>query len=207
MKNNNIRVLTPAQKKILDLIKQHLLNEGYAPTIRELACELNFSSPRAAAYHLDQLAKKGYIKKTSDGARNIALADQIDSKKTFFVPLAGWSAGGKPLYAEENIIDWIAISPKFIKEDSDVFLLRVKGSSMSPKIEHNDIVIVKRQLVAQSGDIVVALVGNETTIKKYLPRHGQIVLQPINPEYEPILVKPNRLRIQGKVIGVMKKIS
>ncbi len=200
-------VLTPAQKQVLDLIKESLETEGYAPTIREMAQKLGFKSPRAVAYHLEQLEEKGYIKKTSDGARNIALVYERKGEKSLFVPLVGWSAGGRPIYAEENIIDWIAVSPRFIKEDSDIFLLRVRGNSMAPKIEHNDIVVVKRQLTAQPGDIVVALIGSETTIKKYLPKRGQIVLQPLNPEYEPMVVKPSRIRIQGVVKGVMKQIK
>jgi len=197
--------LTPQQKKILDLIKQQLQNHGFAPTIREMAQELGFKSPRAIAYHLEQLTKKGFIRKTTDGSRNIALS--LDKKGiSFFVPLVGWSAGGKPIYAEENIIDWIAISPQFIKPDSDIFLLRVKGNSMSPQIEHNDIVVVRRQLTAKPGEIVVAFIEDGTTIKKYLPKAGQIILQPLNPKYEPIIVKPSKLRIQGKVVGVMKQI-
>jgi len=197
--------LTPAQKKVLDALREYIHSFGYAPTIRELAQELGFRSPRAVAYHLEQLQKKGFIRKTSDGARNIALAEGVE-KKTFFVPLVGWSAGGKPIYAEENIIDWVAISPQFIKEDSDIYLLRVRGNSMAPKIEHNDVVVVKRQLTANPGDIIVALIGEETTIKKYLPKKGQIVLQPLNPEYEPIVVSPSQLKIQGVVKGVIKKI-
>lgn len=205
MKGNH--VLTPAQKQVLDLIKESLDSEGYAPTIREMAEELGFKSPRAVAYHLEQLEKKGYIKKTADGSRNIALLYEEKDSKSLFVPLVGWSAGGKPIYAEENIIDWIAVSPSFIKEDADIFLLRVKGNSMAPKIEHNDIVVVKRQLTARPGEIVVAMIGSETTIKKYLPKRGQIVLQPLNPEFEPIVVKPSRLKIQGIVKGVMKQIK
>jgi len=207
MKKLTSHVLTPSQKKVLDLIKLCLKNEGYAPTVREMALELGFKSPRAIAYHLEQLVHKGYIKKTDDGSRNIALQNIENQNKSFFVPLVGWSAGGRPIYAEENIIDWIAISPQFVKQDSDIFLLSVQGNSMSPKIENGDMVIVKRQLVAQPGEIIVALIGDETTIKKYLPQQGQIVLQPTNPEYEPLVVKPNRLRIQGIVRGVMKKLK
>jgi len=207
LENTLLISLTPPQKKILDLIKTYLKTEGYAPTVREIAEELGYKSPRAVSYHLEKLEKKGLIKKTSDGSRNIAIKNIKDKKESFFAPLVGWSAGGKPLYAEENIIDWITIPSEFIKEEADVFLLRVKGNSMAPKIEHNDIVIVKKQLVAQPGNIVLALIGNETTIKKYIPRQGQIVLQPINPAFEPIIVKPNRLKIQGVVKGVLKKIA
>jgi len=199
--------LTPAQKKILDYIRDYIGSEGFAPTIREMGDSLGFKSPRAAAYHVEQLQKKGYLKKTTDGSRNLALKfDDTSKKSTTFVPLMGWSAGGLPIYAEENILDWIALPPQFIKEEADVFLLRVKGNSMAPKIEHNDMVIIKRQLTADPGEIIAALIGDETTIKKYLPKRGQIVLQPINPDFEPIIVKPNQLRIQGIVKGVMKTI-
>lgn len=200
-------VLTPAQKKILDFIRDYIGSEGFAPTIREMGNSLGFKSPRAVAYHIEQLQKKGYIQKTTDGSRNIALKFD-DSKKgsTTFIPLMGWSAGGSPIYAEENILDWVALPPQFIKEEADIFLLRVKGNSMAPKIEHNDMVIIKRQLTADPGDIIAALISDETTIKKYLPKKGQIVLQPINPDYEPIIVKPNELKIQGIIKGVMKTI-
>jgi repressor LexA len=207
MKEKQTYVLTPAQKKILDYLRDYIRSVGFAPTIREMGDNLGFKSPRAVAYHVEQLQKKGFIKKTTDGSRNIALKFD-DSKKgsTIFVPLMGWSAGGMPIYAEENILDWIALPPQFIKEEADVFLLRVKGNSMAPKIEHNDMVIIKRQLTADPGDIIAALIDDDTTIKKYLPKRGQIVLQPINPDYEPIIVKPNQLRIQGVIKGVMKTI-
>jgi repressor LexA len=207
MNKNQNYVLTPAQKNILDYLRDYIHSEGFAPTVREMGDSLGFKSPRAAAYHLEQLQKKGFIKKTTDGSRNIALVITENNKnKTIFVPLVGWSAGGAPIYAEENILDWVALPPQFIKEEADVFLLRVKGNSMAPKIEHNDMVIIKRQLTADPGDIIAALIGDETTIKKYLPKRGQIVLQPINPDYEPIIVKPNQLKIQGVVKGVMKTI-
>ncbi|MDD3773824.1 MAG: transcriptional repressor LexA [Patescibacteria group bacterium] len=207
MKNKPTYVLTPAQKKILDFLRDFIGSEGFAPTVREMGDNLGFKSPRAVAYHLEQLQKKGFIKKTSDGSRNIALKfDGSKKEATTFVPLMGWSAGGMPIYAEENILDWVALPPQFIKEEADVFLLRVKGNSMAPKIEHNDMVIIKRQLTADPGEIIAALIGDETTIKKYLPKRGQIVLQPINPDYEPIIVKPNQLRIQGIIKGVMKTI-
>jgi len=208
MPKSNEYVLTPKQKMILDFLKEYINTEGYAPTVREMGDILGFKSPRAVAYHLEKLQEKGYIKKTADGSRNIAIQIADKNKiKSFFVPLVGWSAGGMPIFAEENILDWIALPPQFIKEEADVFLLRVKGNSMAPKIEHNDMAIIKRQLTADPGEIIVALIEDETTIKKYLPRRGQIVLQPINPEFEPIVVKPNQLRIQGVVKGVMKTVK
>jgi len=108
------------------------------------------------------------------------------------------------MVAEENILEWLPISSRFLREGQGVFLLKIKGNSMAPKIEDRDVVIVKNQHVAEPNDTIVALIGDETTVKKYLPREDHIVLQPTNPDYEPIIVFPEEVRIQGKVIGVIK---
>ena len=106
--------------------------------------------------------------------------------------------------AEENILDWIPISTRFLKQDANIYLLRVKGNSMAPRIEDGDIVIVKKQYTAEVGEAVVALIGDETTVKKYIPKEDHIVLQPENSEFEPLIVFPDELRIQGVVKGVLK---
>ncbi len=199
--------LTPPQKKLLKLIKRSIDVEGFAPTVRELLKELGVKSPRTISYHLDQLEKKGFIRRTSDSSRNIVLTTSKEGQpmpEIVRVPLVGWSTGGQPMVAEENILDWLPISSQFLKEGGGVFLLKVKGNSMSPKIEDRDIVIVKKQHIADPHDTVVALLGDETTIKKYLPREDHIVLQPTNPEHEPIIVFPEEVRIQGKIVGVIK---
>ena len=117
----------------------------------------------------------------------------------------GWTVAGEAIFSEQNILDWISISSRFIKSATDdIFLLKVRGDSMIPRIEDGDIVIVRKQYTADPGQIIVALIGSDTTIKKYLPRENHIILQPENPDHEPIVVNPDDLRIQGIVQGVMK---
>ncbi len=199
--------LTKQQEKILKLIKQSIEDEGYAPTVRELVRELGVKSPRTISYHLNKLEEEGFIRRTNESARNIVLTTDDEGEpmpELVKAPLVGWSTGGQPMLAEENILDWLPISSKFLKRGRDIFLLKIKGNSMSPRIENNDTVIVKKQLTADPQDTVVALIGDDTTVKKYLPREDHIVLQPTNPEHEPIICFPEELRIQGKVVGVIK---
>lgn len=199
--------LTGQQNKILQLIKQSIEDEGFAPTVRELVKELNVKSPRTISYHLNKLEENGFIRRTNESSRNIILTTDSQGRpmpEIVKVPLVGWSTGGLPMAAEENILDWLPISSKFLKHGTDIFLLKIKGNSMAPKIEDKDIVIVQKQHLAQPQDTIVALIGDETTVKKYLPREDHIVLQPTNPEYEPIIVFPEEVRIQGKVVGVIK---
>jgi len=202
------KVLNSNQKKILQLIHLALEESGQAPTVRELMIEVGAKSPRAISHHLEQLEKSGLIRRTGEAKRNIILTER-DSKNPFKdlikVPLVGWTAGGGAIFSEQNILDWVSISSRFLKTYADdVFLLKVRGESMSPKIEDGDIVIVQKRYTADSGQTIVALLGSDTTVKKYLPSREHIVLQPENPEYEPIVVAPDELRIQGIVQGVLK---
>ena len=203
-----MKTLNGKQKEILRIIKESFFSFGYAPTVRELAVAIGVKSPRAVSHHLDCLEKKGFLRRTKEDARNILLVVKDPSepvRDVIKVPLVGWTAGGDAILAEENILDWVPISTKFFKTGSDdIFLLKVKGDSMSPKIEDGDIIIVRKQYTANLGQTVVALLGSETTVKKYIPREDHIVLQPANLEYEPVVVFPDELRIQGVVQGVLK---
>ncbi len=202
------KVLNSNQKKILQLIRLALEESGQAPTVRELMVELEAKSPRTISHHLDQLEKSGFIRRTGEAKRNIILTER-DPKSSFKdlvkVPLVGWTAAGEAIFSEQNVLDWISISSRFLKTCSDdVFLLKVRGESMSPKIEDGDIVIVQKRYTADPGQTVVALLGSDTTVKKYLPRQDHIILQAENPDYEPIVAAPDELRIQGIVQGVLK---
>jgi repressor LexA len=203
-----MKTLTKKQNKILEIIKQTLKNEGEAPTVREIAREIRVKSPRAVSHHLEQLEKKGYIRRNTESSRNIVLAREQNGKPVgdvVKVPLCGWTAGGPSILSEENISDWLPISSRFLRQaGGDIFLLRVKGNSMAPKIEDGDMIIVKKQYTAEPGETVVALLGDETTVKKYVPHDDHIVLQPENAEHEPIIAFPDELRIQGVVRGVLK---
>ncbi len=202
------KVFNSNQKKILQLIRLALEESGQAPTVRELMLEIGAKSPRAISHHLDQLEKSGFIRRTGEAKRNIILT-QRDIKSHFKdlirVPLVGWTAAGEAIFSEQNVLDWVSISSRFLKTYSDdIFLLKVRGESMSPKIEDGDIVIVQKRYTADPGQTVVALLGSDTTVKKYLPHQDHIVLQAENPDYEPIVVAPDELRIQGIVQGVLK---
>lgn len=202
------KTLNSNQKRILELIRLALEEFGESPTVRELMAEIGAKSPRTISHHLDKLEKQGFIRRTGEAKRNIILTEK-DPKNTFKdlvkIPLVGWTSGGEAIFSEENVLDWVSISSRFLKTYSaDIFLLKVKGNSMAPKIEDGDVVIVKKQYTADSGQTIVALMGSDTTVKKYLPREDHIVLQPENPEHEPQVVFPDELRIQGIVQGVLK---
>ncbi len=202
------KVINSNQKRILELIRLALEEAGQSPTVRELVTEIGAKSPRTISHHLDKLEKLGFVRRTGEAKRNIILTEK-DPKNPFKdlvkIPLVGWTAGGEAIFSEENVLDWVSISSRFLKTYSaDIFLLKVKGNSMSPKIENGDVVIVKKQYTADSGQTIVALMGSDTTVKKYLPREDHIVLQPENPEHEPLVVFPDELRIQGVVQGVLK---
>jgi repressor LexA len=202
-----MRTLSKKQVKILEIIRRSNDEVGEAPTIREIAKAIGVKSPHAVSHHLGQLEKKGYIRRNAESSRNIILVTDKENSPIpdlVKVPLVGWSSGGVGILAEENILDWIPISTRFLKQDANIFLLRVKGSSMAPRIEDGDIVIVKKQYTAEPGETVVALLGDETTVKKYIPKVDHIVLQPENSEFEPIIVFPDELRIQGVIKGVLK---
>jgi repressor LexA len=202
-----VNKLVGKQKRILELITNALEGFGESPTVREIMLELKVKSPRTVSHHLNQLEKKGYLLRTGDAKRNIIITGKAQNplKNIVKVPLVGWTAGGTAIFAEENILDWIPVSARFFKLPTDeIFLLKVKGNSMSPNIEDGDVVIVKKQYTAETGETVVALLEDGTTVKKYLPREDHIVLQPTNPEHEPIVVFPDEIRIQGVVKGVLK---
>ena len=201
--------ISEKEKKILKAIEQTLANEGNAPTVRELAEVIDASSPHLVSHYLDQLENKGYIRRNSDFSRNIVLLADSKGEKSdpdiLKIPLVGWTAGGSAIWSEQNIEEWIPISRRLFRFGSnEIFLLKVKGNSMAPEIEDGDMIVVKKQYTADPGQKVVALLGNETTVKKYLPREDHILLQPSNPKYEPIVVFPDEVRIQGVVEGVLK---
>jgi repressor LexA len=200
--------LSEKQKTIFQIIKNTMENFGIAPTVRELMNEIGAKSPRTISHHLKSLEKKGFINRTGENKRNIIIVASDENNpmaNLIRVPLVGWTAGGEAIFSEENILEWIPISSRFFRLPSDeIFLLKVKGHSMAPKIENSDLIIVRKQYTAEVGQTIVALIGDQTTVKKYIPREDHIVLQPINPDYEPIVVFPDELRIQGIVQGILK---
>ena len=185
------------REKVLEFVRDYIDEHGFAPSIREIARAVGVRSTKAVKYHLDILVNEGLIKRTPRQARGLSTAHQPES-----LPLIGRIAAGSPLLAIENVEAQVSLS-RF----RDCFLLRVKGESMKDAgIMENDMVVVRPQSAAENGEIVAALIGNEATVKRFQQRRDQVVLEPENPEFEPIVIGPDRQDFQliGVVVGLLR---
>ncbi|MDD5659781.1 MAG: transcriptional repressor LexA [Actinomycetota bacterium] len=209
--------LTQKQSNVLKTVYEFIADNSYSPSVRNIAEILGFSSPKGVSDHLAVLEKKGYILKNSSarsirltekslwhlGVQNPSIKNNVD-----YLPLLGNIAAGKPIFAEENIQEYIPISSQITGNIKCQFLLTVRGDSMSgDNIIDGDMLIVKAQNTAENGEIVVALIeDDEAVVKRYYKREDEAVeLRSSNPLYEPIVIKGS-LWIQGKVIAVYRII-
>jgi len=184
------------------------MSHGSSPTIREIGKHMGISSTNGVRLHLTALIKKGYLKKQELIARGLELISTIKTEVKQ-VPLVGSVPAGLPIDAIENIEGEIALDATFAPR-GDSFTLKVVGDSMrNAGILDGDIVLVEKQQVARKGDIVVAIIGDEATVKRYYPEGTQIRLQPENDDFKPIIVsrRSPEFRIAGKVVGLMRKLS
>jgi len=191
--------LTPRQAQILELIHSHLARFGCPPTRAEIRDALGFRSPNAADEHLKALARKGAIDLVPDVARGIRL-------KTSGLPVVGRVAAGSPILAEERIEARYQIDPALFRPRAD-YLLRVRGQSMRDAgILNGDLLAVHRRAEAANGDIVVARLEDEVTVKRFQRRGNQVRLLPENPEFEPLEIDLRRqaLVIEGIGVGVIR---
>ncbi|MHB1254239.1 MAG: transcriptional repressor LexA [Candidatus Humimicrobiaceae bacterium] len=208
--------LTQKQSDVLKSIYEFITDNSYPPAIRDIAEILGFSSPKGAADHLAVLEKKGYIQKSSY-ARSIKLTEKSlwylgvqnpsTERNVDYLPLLGSIAAGKPIFAEENIQEYVPVSAQIMGKTKGQFLLKVKGDSMSgDHIINGDTIIVRIQNAAENGDVIVALVGSEAVVKRFYRRDdGVIELRSSNPLYEPIIAESS-LMIQGRVIAAYRNI-
>jgi len=199
--------LTRRQKEILDYIEKMITERGKSPTIREIGEKFGISSTNGVRAHLEVLMKKGYIRRQKMISRGIELARSL-AGPIKRVPLVGAVPAGNPITAVENIEGEIAIDTSFLPS-GETFTLKVKGDSMkNAGIFDGDLVLVKRQKSAEPGEIVVAVIGEEATVKRYFVEEGSVRLQPENEAYEPILVDRNspEFYIAGKVVGLMRRL-
>jgi repressor LexA len=204
--------LTDRQKDILDFIQQFAEANGYPPTYREIGKHFNIVSTFGVKRHIDALAKKGFIMVTSKTSRTIAVVnDELNKFKnpndnTIGLPIIGRVAAGYPILAEENIEGRVMLDSSLIGNKESCFGLRVQGDSMiNAGIFEGDLVIVSPQSTANNGDIIIALLHDEATLKKYERRNNKIYLVPENEKYKPIEVDNNEeFSIIGKVIGVFR---
>jgi repressor LexA len=210
--------LTNRQEEILNFIRQFLSETGYPPTLREIGKKFDISSTFGVKRHLDALVKKGYLNVESNASRGISFQkdDENEAKMNLFqlekdhgfrkVPVVGRVAAGSPILAEENIEGNIVIDSTFTKMSDDCFALRVKGDSMvNSGIFEGDLVIVSSKRAVINGDIVVALINDEATVKTYENKNGKIRLIPQNDMYQPIEILNNEdFKLAGKVVGVVR---
>jgi len=195
--------LTSRQQQVLDLVRQHIEQTGYPPTRADIARELGFRSANAAEEHLKALARKGAIEMIAGASRGIRLPESAG------IPIVGRVAAGNPVLAEQNIEEYCDLSPSFFKPRADYFLV-VQGDSMiEAGILDGDLLAVHSTRVASNGDIVVARIEEEVTVKR-LRRTGQkhvVELLPENPDYKPIRVdlREQPLTIEGISVGVLRR--
>ena len=198
--------LTIKQQKILDCIVKYIKDNGYPPTVRDIAGEFKMSS-KGAYDHMLAIEKKGYIKRDPTKPRAIEIMDFIHRDPldpVISVPVIGRVAAGEPLLATQNIERTISISSDMVRTENP-FALKVKGDSMiEAGILDDDYVIVRQQRSAEQGDIVVALIGEEATVKRFYKEGDHVRLQPENPSMQPIIVRD--VTILGKVVGLYRKI-
>jgi len=196
---------TARQKQVLDYIQSHIDNDGYPPTIREICAHLGVSGTVSAIRHLDALEKKGYIKRDS-GSRGIALTTPTTDSAS--LPIAGTVRAGALSPALEDITGYISVDRAFLHGGK--FFLRVQGDSMiNASICDKDLVLVRPQPTADNQDIVVAMVEDETTLKRFFREKGSIRLQPENSSMSPIIIPEgsNDVTIIGIVVGVYRDLG
>lgn len=199
--------LTKKQKEILDFILNYTKDNGFAPTVREIAEEFNLSSPATAHEHLQNLKDKGFLKINPDQIRGIEPAKKImNLGKSVSLPLAGLITAGEPIEAvEEN--ETMAVPAELVIDGANSYVLRVKGRSMiEDGILDGDYVIIERNPSPKNGDVVVALLDNAyATLKRFYREPNRIRLQPANSSMKPIFVKD--LIVQGVVRAVVRKFQ
>lgn len=208
--------VTKRQKAVLDCIEECIRKKGYGPTVREVCQSLGLSSPSTVHVHLKALEDKGLIKRDPLKSRSIALTYPLGEgesasnviqpsfSKVVNVPLVGNVAAGSPILAEENITDTISL-PTDIVGDAPSFLLSVRGESMiEAGINDGDYVVVKEQPIANNGDIVVAIIDDGATVKRFYKESDHIRLQPENSTMDPIITTD--CSIAGKVVAVFRRL-
>lgn len=197
--------ITKKQTEILEYIKSQILNKGYPPSVRDICTAVNLKSTSSVHAHLETLEKNGYIRRDPTKPRAIEIINDnfnLTRREVVNVPLIGQVAAGQPLLAVENITSYFPIPAEFIPKE-EVFMLNVKGESMvNAGIYDGDQIIVKQQSTASNGEIVVALVDDSATVKRFYKENGHIRLQPENDFMEPIIV--DSCEIIGKVIGLIR---
>lgn len=201
----NNRTLNTKESEALKEIRNSLLRAGRAPSVRELMNAMGYRSPRSAAILIERLIEKGHLRKRADSSLQLLYDAEHNPEyaETVNVPLIGYVTCGAPILAEENIEAYIPVSTQMAKPPHRYFLLKVKGDSMNEVgIQDQDLVLIRQQNSAKTGDVIVALIDTEATVKEFHRSRGDaIVLKPRsdNPEHKPIILTDD-FQIQGVVV-------
>ena len=200
-----MRPLTKRQREILDYLSEFIQQYGYAPSLEEIGRRFGLSSLATIHKHLTNLEEKGFIKRTWNRSRSVELVQTRTTTRSIALPLLGYVAAGAPI--EAIVSDETIPVPENLVGKLDTYALRVRGNSMlDEQIRDGDFVIVEDRKTAKNGERVIALLNDShVTLKKIYQENNIVRLQPANPEAKPILVKPDHLRIQGVIVGVIRK--
>lgn len=208
------KALTSRQDEVYQFIRERTQESRLPPTVREIGERFQITSTNGVRSILAALIKKGYIKRSPRLSRGIEILDegeaiQENASNSVQIPILGRVAAGQPILAIQNLEGTVTVDRDFLARQPNVFALRVKGDSMiHAGILDGDLVFARQQSTAERGQIIVAQVNDEATVKYYQPQLDRVELHPANPKYSPIIVKPeHQFSIAGKVIGVMRKLN
>ena len=200
--------ISAKQQEILEYIKETILKKGYPPSVREICEAVHLKSTSSVHSHLETLEENGYIRRDPTKPRTIEILDDnfnLTRREMVNIPVLGTVAAGQPILAQENIENYFPI-PAELLPNQQTFMLRVKGDSMiNAGIFNGDQIIVAQQETAENGEIVVALLDDSATVKRFFKENGHFRLQPENDAMEPILT--DSVQILGKVIGLMRMVQ
>lgn len=189
---------------IYDFIVDYIQREGYPPAVRDICNGVGIKSTSTIHGHLKRLQESGRIAYTS-GKRRAITVPEIEENRVISLPVIGQVTAGVPILAQENIERTLPLPAEYFSDDGDVFALKIRGDSMiGAAILDGDYVIVRKQSTAIPGDIIVALIGDEATVKTLANENGKMFLQPENPAYEPIPFDHADCQVLGKVCGVFR---
>lgn len=201
--------LSVKQQQILEFIKKEVHDKGYPPSVREICEAIGLKSTSTVHGHLSRLEKKGYIRRDPTKPRAIEVLNLEPiteyNQELVHIPIVGTITAGTPILAVENIEDTFPLPVQYVNND-DMFMLKVRGESMiEAGIFDKDLILVRQQQVAQNGDIVVALIEDYATVKKFYKEKDHIRLQPANSTMSPIIVQD--CSVLGKVVGLFRKFN
>ena len=196
--------LKPKEQRVYDYLKEKIASQGYAPSVRQICADLNIKSTSTAHMYVERLASKGLINRENGKSRTMILAENEEIKKSegnsYNVPVIGQVAAGTPILTAQNFDGYIGFSSEKKYQPDLLFALHVKGDSMKDiGILNGDIVVVEKREYADNGEIVVAMIDDEATVKRFFKENGRYRLQPENSEMQPIYA--DEVSVLGKVVA------